>query len=827
MLKPLLGNEGSRNSKKKKHRHMLKNFINITLRNLRKRKVFTAIHVLGLGVAFAAAILLFLTGMFELSFDDFHVNRDRIGLVYDESNPASGSKYGQTKPAPFGPALKAELPAIEKLSRYGDGGAVLRHADKQFSASMKFVDADFISIFSFPMLAGASASALDGLDNIVISEGMAKNLFGDSDVLGKTVEVNTAGVWESKIITGVLEQLPTNSSLKFHALLRFEHMPDYHRFQDSWGHANHSVFVQWAGPKLDPIAFNQQARPFMAKHYEGGIANLKRDGAQPDENGEYLALKVLPMTEYHLNNLGIGGGASPTFPWMLMLLAGLILFIASSNFVNLSVAGSFTRSKEIGMRKTLGGRPWQVMAQLWGESVLVCVFALLLGGLLAWSLLPQYNANMGYSLTIAQLFTGRNLTLFSMVFVFLTIIAGGYPAWMISRVNTIETLKGKFEVNTGSGLRNVLTTMQFAIAVVLIIGTIVVSRQLDYLNNRPLGYNKTEVISIPIGSDIDREDALKRMRVELAALPQVESVSGADINLGRGRDNSSSNSNVGFEHEGRMVGTNWLRVDYDYLETLGIEMLAGRDFSRDFSTDSNAVIINEQMAAQLGGIDQVLGKNISIGSDEGMTVIGMVRDYNFQNLRRQIEPLTMFINPDEFSVEYIFVKVRPESLASSLAAVEGVWKKVNPKAVTEASFLDENTANQYQRDKRFSNIIVSGAALAIAIACMGLFAIALLSINRRVKEIGVRKVLGASVSGIVVLLSRDFVKMVGIAFLIGAPVAWWASNNWLQDFAYRIDISIGLLLLGGVIVLSVALLTVMIQSLRAARANPVESLRDE
>jgi len=804
---------------------MFRNFINSIFRNLRKRKVFTAIHILGLSVAFASAIVLFLTAMFELSYDDFHTNRDRIGLVYEESNPVSGKEYGETKPIPFGPTLKAELPSVERMSRFGNGGVVLRHGNKQFAASTRFVDPDFLHMFTFPLAYGTS-DALDGLDNIIISEAMANNLFGRTDVAGKTVEAQINGQWQSKVVTAVTKELPENSSLTFNTLIRFEHMTsDYTAYLDNWGDADHSVFIQWADNKLDPVAFNTLARPFMATHYKGDIANLKRDGAKPDENGEYVALKVLPMKDYHLNRLGIGGGAPPMLPWMLLLIAGLILFIAGCNFVNLSLAGSFTRGREIGLRKTLGGRPWQLMTQFWSESLLVCLVALGLGGLLASILLPQYNANMNYSLTIGQLLYGRNLLLFFIIFVILTGIAGGYPAWVMSRFNTIQTLKGRFQLNAGDGLRNTLTIVQFTIAVVLIIGTLVMGSQLHYLQTRPLGFNRTEVISIPVGDEIAGETALKRMRTELAGLPQVESVSGSDINIGRGRDGGSSTSRVGFEYENRTIRTHWLRVDYDYLTTLGLRLVAGRDFSRDFAMDTNAVVINEQMAAQLGGIDKLIGQTIPLNG--GSHVIGVVKDYHFKDLRQQIEPLTMTINPNGFAIEYIFVKVRPENLIASLAAVEAVWKKVNPRAIDAASYLDENTDNQYRRDRRFANIIVSGATLAIFISCMGLFALALLAINRRVKEIGVRKVLGASVRGIVILLSRDFVKLVGIAFAIGAPVAWWATSKWLESFAYRIDLNAGLMLLGGLIVLLVALATVVTQSLRAAMANPVDSLRDE
>ncbi|GGG81036.1 ABC transporter permease [Parapedobacter pyrenivorans] len=804
---------------------MIRNFINIAFRNFRKRKLFTAIHVLGLGAAFASAVLLFLTAMFELSFDNFHANQNRIGLVYDESNPTTGKEYGETKPVPFGPALKAELPAVERMSRFGNGGVLLRHGDKQFSASARFVDPDFLEMFSFRLMSGV-VTALNQLDNIVISGTMAQNLFGRTDVVGQTLEAQINGEWQSKTVAAVTEVLPKNSSLTFNTLLRFEHMmPDYSAQLDNWGDANHSVFVQWAGDKLDPLVFNQQARAFMATHYVGEIANLKRDGAKPDENGEYLALKVLPMKDYRLNTLGIGGGGPPAFPWILLLIAGLILFIAGSNFVNLSLAGSFTRSREIGMRKTLGGRPWQLMLQLWAEALLVCLAALTLGLLVAQVLLPSYNANMNYGLSIRQLFADPNFLLFLATFLLLTFIAGGYPAWIISRVNTIQTLKGRFQFNTRGGLRNILTIVQFMITIVLVTCTLIMGSQLHYLHTRPLGFNKTAVLSIPIGDEIDGEHALTRMRAELATLSQVESVSGSDTNVGRGRDGSMSTSRIGFEHENRIIRTHWQRVDYDYLKTLDLQLVAGREFSREFTADTNAVIINEQMATQLGGVEKILGQTIPING--GSQVIGVVKDYHFKDLRQQIEPLTMTINPRDFPLEYIFIKVRPESLTSALAAVESLWKKVNPHAVDVASYLDENTDNQYRRDRRVANIIIGGATLAILISCMGLFAIALLAINKRVKEIGVRKVLGASVLGIITLLSRDFIKMMGIAFLIGAPIAWWISNKWLESFAYRIDTPVALLLLGGLLVLGVALATVIVQSLRAAAANPVDSLRNE
>lgn len=533
---------------------------------------------------------------------------------------------------------------------------------------------------------------------------------------------------------------------------------------------------------------------------------------------------MLPLDRYHLNNLGLGNGGSPLFPWILLLIAGLILFIACSNFINLSLANSLARNEEIGTRKTLGGSTWQLVSQLWTESFLLCLIALAIGLGFAWVILKEYNAHMNYQLTILQLFTSTNLSIFLSVFCVVTLIAGGYPAWRIARINIIQTLKGTAGIKSGL-MRNGLSILQFSIAIVLIVATIVVSSQLNFLSNRPLGFNKSEVISIPIGNGIDAERALSQMRIELAAQSWVSGVSASDINIGRGRDGNVVTSRFGFDYEGRQIYTNFMRVDYDYLKTLGIKLIAGRDFDRAFSTDTAAVLINKQMAEQLGGVANALGKNIEI--DGNPQVIGVVDDFNFQDLRNKVNPLTLSMNPNIFSIAYIFVRVNTDNLAATIQQVERSWKKINPKANVSPSYLDENTQNLYRNEQRFSRIVISAALIAIAISCLGLFALALLTINRRIKEIGIRKVLGSSVSSIVLLLSKDFVKLVMLAFVLAAPLSWWIMKGWLQNFAYHIDLQWWMWALAGLATIVTALLTISFKTIQAARANPVDSLRDE
>ncbi|WP_028297219.1 ABC transporter permease [Olivibacter sitiensis] len=807
---------------------MIKNYFKIALRNIQKRKVFTTIHIFGLGVAFSAAIILFLTAMYELSYDDFHTKLNRIGTLYDSSNPVSGKDEGTAMPIPMAPTLLQEVASVESATRVGENPTTIRYGEKTFSPTTYYVDPSFFEVFDFPLAKGSKGTALAGLDDVVITENMANSLFGKEEAVGKQIEVNQGGQWESRMVSAVLAKIPSNSSVRMGVLMRFEHFFAYERDKDKWNNNTHNVYVlRQENTSWDQL--NTQLRPFTQKHFANSVEDLKRDGAQPDKLGDYYSLRVFPFAQYHFSPLG--GSVSVLYPWMLLLLSGLILFIAGSNFVNLTLADSFSRSKEIGMRKTLGSGSRQLILQFWGESALICMISILVGLGLAWILLPQYNALMRYELQLFTLFNAKNFGFFALVFLFITVVAGGYPAWIMARFNTIQILKGKLNLNSGNSLKQVLTVAQFAIAILLITGTIIIGKQIHYLQSKPLGYNKAEVISIPVGQHMDGELALQRMRQALNGRPEVLSVSGTDINMGRGRDGSSSTSRLGFEYEGRNVRSHLLRVDYDYLKTMDMQLLEGRDFSTSFATDVYAVIINEQMDQQLGS--HSLGKTLPIrmGADNdsipNAQIIGIVKDFNFKSLYQAIEPLSLFINPEESPIQYIFVRVRPRNLQASIQSIEAIWKGINPKATDEASYLDENTNNEYRKEQRFASIITSGATLATVISCMGLFALALLMINRRVKEIGIRKVLGASVGSVMLLLSASFVKMVLIAFAIAAPIVWWAASDWMEGFAYHIELQVWMFLAGGLLVLGIALLTVSVQSLRAAMANPVESLRDE
>jgi len=662
----------------------------------------------------------------------------------------------------------------------------------------------------------------------VLTAPKAKSVFGSVEAaIGKPLEIYMDGKWKSFIVSGVTNEVPDNSSIEYEVLCRFEQTPGYEVQKDQWNSSSHEVFVALADHAA-VAAVERRGKTFAEKYFASVISDLKRDGAKAPKGEGLMSLHMMPLAEIHFNSISSSGGAiSKGYPYLLLLVGGFILFIACVNFMNLTIASAFSRSREIGMRKILGALRTQLISQLWGEAVLVCLLALLVGFVIASFLLPGYNALFSNKLSMGLFLQPALLAGILLIFIVVTLMAGGYPAWLIARLNTLQVLKGSLQAGRSNRVRNVLMVTQFVISSLLICCTLIAWQQLDYLRKKPLGYNREQVISIPLPYEMDTDQALLRMRNVLAGQAGIGSVSGAGINLGRGRDNSSQSSMVTFDYKGHSIRSNWLRVDYDYVKTLDLKLVAGRDFSKEYGTDTSSLVINEKMALQLGGVEAALGAALpTMDSAHPLTVIGIVKDFNFKSLKQGIEPLTMTMVKD-WPVQYIFVKVMPGNLTGAMDLVKKKWQELYPTSDTDPSYLDENTDRQYKREQRFSGIFISAAVLAIIISCMGLFAISVLVMTRRTREIGVRKVLGASVLSIVTLLSGDFVKLVLLSVMIAAPIAWYVMDLWLQDYAYRIPIHVGVFIVSGAIALLVAVATVSIQSVRAALMNPVKSIKTE
>jgi ABC-type antimicrobial peptide transport system permease subunit len=807
---------------------MFRNYLKIAWRNLGKHKGDTAINLLGLCVAFTAALLLFLSVYFEFSFDNFHKNGRQIYHLYTTVARKDGATSNTAVPVPMTPTLKETYPDIQYGARYVSTNGNVRYMEKQLSLNLRLTDPDFFRMFSFPFADGSAQTALKDLNGLVMTKKAAEALFGkDVPPVGKIVQMKIGDDWQPFTVTGITENIPENSSINFDMVARFENTPMYAESKTVWDNWNHSAYVQLKDG-VSPEALKKKAGIFFTQYFAQDIEALKRDGAKPAADGAYMQLGLLPLNQMHTEPdlLVEGSGISHTYLYLLLVIGILILLIACINFINLTIGRSFTRSHEIGLRKTLGALRGQIVLQLWVEALLICFVALLVSSILSYTLLPAYKQLFKLSVKRDILFSPLTWVGVLAGFLFITLIAGGYPAWLIARVNIISILKGKFSIARSQGIRNTLIVVQFSIAVLLLICTLVTWQQIDYLRSKPLGYNRSQVISVPIESDQDPNMVLERLREKLSRYPAVQSVSGIYNNLGRGTDGSTRTSNIGFDYKNRGISTGWVGVSYDFVKTLDLQMVDGRDFSRDFPTDSNAIVINEAMARQLEE-KTIIGLQLPVhDSATPMTVIGVVKDFNYESLHKKIRPLS-FVIERPFGVHYALIKVAPANLPASMDLVKTTWKQILPNSDFKGSFLDENIDRQYRKEEKMGQMFISGAIIAIVLSCMGLLAMVLLIVTQKVKEIGIRKVLGASVGNIVYLVSKEFFWLVAIAIVIASPLAWLGMQKWLDHFAYRIELRWWVFALAGLLAFFVALCTISIQAIKAATANPVKSLRTE
>jgi putative ABC transport system permease protein len=810
---------------------MFRNYLKIAFRTLWKNRTHTLINIVGLSVAFGTCVLLFLTATFELSFDRFHADGNRIfRLNFLESNRDGTPSRSATMAYPMATTIKAEFPEIEGVTRFFNSNSSVRRNEQTYSKSVRMVDADFLRMFTFPLLKGNPQTAMNGLSDIVISQTMAKDMFGKEDPVGKPIQLRMNGNWQTFNVTGVITDFSENSTLQYDALIRSENAGDYQEFKSRWDHGNHDVYVKLKAG-TDPQTLQRRTQAFVDKYFAKDNEENKAQGYPKNELGFQRSLLLESLADIHFDTETMNGHAiSRTYVYTLMLVGLFILAIACINFINLTIAQSLTRAREVGVRKSLGAQRGQLFGQIWGETILLCLVALLLGLGMAFLVLPTFNQLFRSHLLLADFLKPTTLIATGLGFLLITLVAGGYPSWFVTRFNVVDVLKGNGAALRGKSsrpglLRNSLIVTQFAIACLLIISTLIVRQQISYLQQKPMGMDKEQVVSIPVGNELNGNTALKTMRDRLASQPNIVAVSGTGVNIGAGLDGSSSRTMFGFLYGKHDVTCDWLRVDTDYLKTMGIKLLQGRDFSTTFGTDSSSsVLITQSMAKALGEKNPV-GKFIK-PDEKSFQIIGVVSDFNLYSLHQEAKPITLQMQSTT-PIQYILIRVNPQNLTGAMETIKAAWKAVAPKQEFIGSFLDENTERWYKKEQRLATIFSSAAGVAILLSCMGLFAIALISIQQRTKEIGVRKVLGASVGNIVTLLSRDFLRLVLVAIVIASPIAWYLMNQWLQDFAYKIDIEWWVFALSGLIAVGIALLTVSFQSIKAALMDPVKSLRSE
>ena len=804
---------------------MIKNYFKVAFRNLWKNRLFASIGIVGLSIAFGVATLLTMDSLHELSYDKFHENGDQLYQVNITWQIPEGTEVGTSQPTPFAAALQSEVPGVDKITRIVEEEAVTIYNEKELGLDAIYVDGDFFDMFSFPMLKGAKQNTLEDISSVVITKNTAEKLFGDENPIGKSVTVLINGKDEPFTVNGVSIDPPEESSLKYDIALPFEKNPNYEATKDLWNAQYHEVFLQLE-QQVSAKVFEENSRNFTNKHYEGAIESLKRDGAQPNAYGNFLQLGLLPITDLNFASYDQGYvEVSRSKVYVVLGIALLILFIACVNFVNMSIAKSSQRLREIGMRKTLGAEKRQLFFQFWGESLIVFIISLGVGVLLSFLLKENFQALFRSSATFDVLLTPQLLLSGLLLVLVISLIVGGYPALLLSRLTTIQSLKGKLDSTGKNHLRDALIVLQFGIAILLISGTFILNGQIDYMRNKDLGYDKEQVISFPLNGKKNSYDAVKLLREKLSGNPDILSVTAADNNLGRGRDGSQYSSVLGFDYKGKSVRTNTLVVDYDYVKTLGLELAAGRDFDANREHDTQAVIINESMAKALGEVEPLtafLPGNDTLTSP----IIGVLKDYYFQDISKTIEPLTLFLDREQ-GLTYAYVKVASVNMADSFTAIENAYKGIEPNAEFLGSFLDENVDRTFRREKTMAALVTTGSIIAILLNCVGLFAMSMLITNQRTKEIGIRKVIGASVTSVTYLLTKDFIKLVCIAFILATPIAWYFANEWLQNYANHVDLGWHFFAIAGVLSLLIAILTISTRTIKSALANPVKSLRTE
>jgi putative ABC transport system permease protein len=810
---------------------MLRNYLKIAWRNLLKSKIFSLINIFGLATGLASFVLIALFVWDELSFDRFHEKADRIYRIHSDIRFGGSDLTLAVSSDPMGAALKQDYPQVEEFTRiYNSSGGKLIKKGNEYIDEQKVahVDSTFFDLFTLPAVSGNTKTALNEPNSVVVTESAALKYYGTTEVLGKMVETNEKGSTLYKI-NAVIKDLPRNSHFYFDFFFSMDNV-DY-PFGTYLSHNFHTYLLLREGSspkdleKNFPAYLNKYVVPQASQFME--VKSME----EFEKSGNKLNYSLMPLTDIHLRSnrfpeLGVNGRIE--YVWIFSAVAIFILLLACINFMNLSTARSAGRAREVGIRKVLGTGRESLIGQFLTESILTVFISLLIALGLVWLVLPWFNGVSNKEISITEVFRPLFLPFLFLLPVAVGLLAGTYPAFFLSAFQPIQVLKGK--MGTGlkkSGLRSGLVIFQFATSIILMISTIIVYRQLNYIQQTNIGFNKEQLLIINSTGVLG--GSAQAFKEEVLKVPGVK---GATLS-GFMPVHPSSRSDNTFSKEAVMdvkSGFNqqiWT-VDADYIQVMGMEMVKGRAFSRDFGTDSMAIVINETSASLLK-FDDPIGKKLYTSSDGGQldlayTIIGVVKNFNFESLRQEVGPLAMRLGNNPYSAIF---KVQTDNLQPLIRQVETKWKAMVPSMPFSYRFMDQSFDDMYRSEQRVGKVGLSFAILAIFIACLGLLGLVTYMAEQRTKEIGVRKVLGASVQNIVTMMSGDFLVLVGVAALIAFPLAWWMMHRWLQDYAYRVNIGWWVFVIAGLATLVIAFLTVAFQAVKSALSNPVNSLRAE
>lgn len=813
---------------------MIKNYFKIAFRNLWKNKGYSAINIFGLAIGLATCLLITLYVTDELSYDKHFKNSDRIYRINSDIRFGGADLHMTQTSDMMGQLLKKDYPQVEEYTRvYTNDGAKLIKKGNEYITEPRVANADstFFTVFQLPAIEGDTRTALNKPNTVVISESAAKKYFGSVNVVDKIIEVKEDSMNTPYKITAVIKDMPSETHFNFEFLFSMKNL----NYQ--WGQLTSHNFNTYLllKPGTDYKAFEKNFEQYSVKYVLPFAQQFIKISSMDEfrKAGNKLEYTLIPLTDIHLRSdftFEITPSGNIQYVYIFSAVALFILILACINFMNLSTARSTKRAKEVGIRKVLGTERTTLIGQFLVESTITAAIALIIAIGIAYLVLPLFNDVAAKSLSINDLL-GKYILPFIILLPFVVgLLAGSYPALYLSGFRPITVLKGN--MGTGfkkSNLRNALVVFQFATSIILIIGTFIVYNQLNYIQNKKLGFNKDQVLIIDgayaLGNKLQafKNDVLAMQGVSSGTLSSYLPVTNSSRS-----DNSFSKEAVMGPESGIDMQT-WM-IDYDYIKTMGMEIVKGRNFSKDYGSDSAAMLITETTARMLG-FDDPIGKTIysptgapGDGALVPIKVIGLVKDFHFESLRKKLGPLCFFLRSSTGLASF---KVSAASVKGLIPQIESKWKALAPGMPFSYRFMNDSFNEMYRSEQRAGTLAIVFAVLAILIACLGLFGLVTYMAEQRTKEIGIRKVLGASVGNVVTMLSKDFLVLVAIASVLAFPIAWWAMNKWLQDFEYRINIGAWVFITAAIAAFLIALLTVSFQAIKAAVANPVKSLRTE
>jgi putative ABC transport system permease protein len=795
---------------------MFRNYLTIALRNLTRNRVFSFINIAGLSLGLACCLLILLYAKDELSFDRFQkngANLYRITCRIVEKQRDRDKRYGISGMTQ-GPSFQKAIPEIKSYTRTRESDFILRHGSETFSQKATWVDSNFFSVFSFPLLAGNAATVLADPQSVVLTEDMAKKYFGTTEAIGKTLEFEIDKKFVNFTVSGIAKRSPANSSIGFDILLPFSYL-EKHEPQGGWLFLSYSTFLL-----LQPGANPQAVSNKMQQVYLTESADQRAKASQHGFSATFI-WGLQSFAGMHLDtsiqDAGVKSVSDPIYSYILMGIALFILGIACINFINLTVAQSLKRSKEIGLRKVVGSSQAQLVRQFLGESFFLCGLAFVLAFVLAWITLPFFNEMANKQLSLTYLFDAPLVASFIGLFLLTGFVAGFYPALVLSRFKPVDTLYQRNSRLMGKNyLAKSLVVLQFALATFLITTTIFFYSQYNFLTHASPGYDDSNLLVVNITGQGDSTKLMDVFRTEFSRIPGVK----------RTAMTMDGRWMTGAKAAGRDLTIEYDHIDEDFLPTIGATIVAGRNLSRDFPSDSSrSVLVNEAFVKEVGWKDPI-GKTVDYlnGGDTKLTVVGVVKDYHYASMKEKLLP-QLLTNSANMEWGRFVLRLDPVSIPRTLKAVEDTYRRLYPWHPFDHFFVREQNNREYDQEARWRQIITCSAILTIFISCIGLFGLSLLSIRQRTKEIGVRKVLGAGIWQVTNLVSKNFVGLVFLSFLIAIPVSWYVVGRWLDNFPYRVSINAWIFVAAALLTLFVAAFTVGIQAIRAARANPVSSLR--